>query len=387
MIDRLRAGLVAGLAALLFLFSGVPVRAADVAELLKTINAVGPEGQGNAAAAEAVKELSQTPASQIVSLLTALDAATPRSKNALRAAIQTVAQKAGRKLPASGIETFVQETKHDPAGRKLAFDLLLNVDATAADRLVPGMIDDPSAELRRLAVQRLIEAADKLAAEKKDDEAKAAYQKAMQAVRDSDQITVVIAKLSAYGEKVNLTRHLGFLTKWSVIGPFDNREKKGFDVAYPPEKGVDLAAEVEGKDGMKVKWVPFEAPADVNVPEKCGTVDLNKALGKNKGAIIYAVTEFESPRAQTVEFRLGTFNAWKVWLNGEFVFGREEYHRGERLDQYKLPVKLKAGTNQILIKVCENEQTEEWAQDFLFRLRVCDQVGTAIHPVDKTASR
>ena len=36
------------------------------------------------------------------------------------------------------------------------------------------------------------------------------------------------------------------------------------------------------------------------------------------------------------------------------------------------------GTNVILLKICQNEQTESWAQDWEFQLRVCDGLGTAV---------
>ncbi|MEZ5327020.1 MAG: hypothetical protein R3F19_18375 [Verrucomicrobiales bacterium] len=34
----------------------------------------------------------------------------------------------------------------------------------------------------------------------------------------------------------------------------------------------------------------------------------------------------------------GSKNAWKIWLNGELIFGRDEYHRGAAIDQIPLPV-------------------------------------------------
>jgi hypothetical protein len=61
------------------------------------------------------------------------------------------------------------------------------------------------------------------------------------------------------------------------------------------------------------------------------------------------------------------------------VFGRDEYHRGREIDQYTMPVRLKAGKNTLLVKVCQNEQRESWTQEWDFQIRVCDPTGTAIH--------
>jgi hypothetical protein len=41
---------------------------------------------------------------------------------------------------------------------------------------------------------------------------------------------------------------------------------------------------------------------------------------------------------------------------------------------------LTAGMNVILLKVCQNEQTEDWAQDWKFQLRVSDSSGAAVEP-------
>jgi hypothetical protein len=48
-----------------------------------------------------------------------------------------------------------------------------------------------------------------------------------------------------------------------------------------------------------------------------------------------------------------------------------------------MPVKLKKGANQILVKCCQNEQTETWTVEWEFQLRVCDATGTAILATDR----
>ena len=48
------------------------------------------------------------------------------------------------------------------------------------------------------------------------------------------------------------------------------------------------------------------------------------------------------------------------------------------MDVYQVPAKLKAGSNRILLKICQNEQEQTWAQRYQFNLRVCDKTGTAV---------
>ncbi|MFO0928985.1 MAG: hypothetical protein U0736_18520 [Gemmataceae bacterium] len=49
-----------------------------------------------------------------------------------------------------------------------------------------------------------------------------------------------------------------------------------------------------------------------------------------------------------------------------------------RIDQYTIRVALRKGLNTLLLKVCQNEQSENWAQDWKFQLRVCDAVGAGV---------
>src|SRR5205823_650133 len=107
-------------------------------------------------------------------------------------------------------------------------------------------------------------------------------------------------------------------------------------------------------------------------------VDLNKALGKQKGAVAYAHAVIVSPRARPVQVRAGSINAIKVFLNGKEIFAREEYHHGRWFDQYVARGELREGRNELLVKVCQNEQSEAWAQDWNFQLRLCDPAGAAV---------
>jgi hypothetical protein len=55
-----------------------------------------------------------------------------------------------------------------------------------------------------------------------------------------------------------------------------------------------------------------------------------------------------------------------------------------RIDQYRAQAKLQPGTNRLLLKICQNEQTEDWAQRWSFQLRVCDSTGTAVLPLNNS---
>lgn len=357
---------------------------ATPAELITRIQSVGTEGANHAAAIAAVKELSKAPPSALPDILKSFDAASPIASNWLRAAFETIADRAlrAKQLDARTLEALVVERNNNASARRLAYEWLVKVDNTAADRLIPGMLQDANAEFRRDAVARLLSAGTKqFDAGQKEDAAKALKQALLGAV-DDDQVKAIVKPLRELGETVDLQKHFGFVTAWKLIGPFDNTGMKGFDVVYPPEKELKFDAKYPGKGEDEAVWKEFATE------DEYGMVNLAKALAPHKGAITYATAEFQSPAAQSVEIRLGTPNAWKLWVNGELAFARDEYHRGTQLDQYKVPVKLKAGRNVILLKVCQNEQTEEWAQDWKYQLRVCTKAGSAVLPTDvKTSQR
>ena len=78
--------------------------AASIEEQLATLNAVGPEGAGSAAARDAWRQLSTADTSALPKILTALDKAGPLAANWMRSSFDTIAERqlrSGGKLPAT----------------------------------------------------------------------------------------------------------------------------------------------------------------------------------------------------------------------------------------------------------------------------------------------
>lgn len=360
-------------------FPGVAL-SAEFDDALKSVLAIDHEGKGSAEAQRAMKTLSSAEAGQIPAILKSFDGANPLAGNYLRAAVEAVADRTlrgGGKLPTAAMKTFIEDRKRDSRARSLAFDWLKQADKPLAESLVPGMIDDPSPELRREAVARLIKAGD----EEKDAETSTKrYEEALVGAVDEDQVKSLVEKLKKHGKTVDIQKHFGFLTHWKIVGPFDNKGLKGFAAEYPPEKEVDFAAKYEGQLG-EVSW------SDLATKDDYGILDVAKEIKPYKGAVMYLATDFTAERAQAVELRLGTPNAWKVWVNGKPLFAREEYHRGMAVDQYTVPAEFKAGKNVILVKLCQNEQEQDWAQRYQLQLRVCDASGSAVRAADAVARK
>lgn len=346
----------------------------DLQDALAKVKAVGPKGAGNAAASNAWAELSEAQASSLPTILTALDDANPLAANWLRSLVDSIGERelaAGRPLPLADFESFVLDQSHAPRSRAVAYQWLLEGDPAAADRLVPGFLHDPSVEFRRLAVARLLTQAESSAKDNKKDDAKSIYTEALSGARDLDQVEEIANKLKELGQEIDLNKHFGFITKWWIIGPFDNVGGKGYAQVFPPEATFDPKASYDGKTGP-VLWQEHASNDPI------GVIDFNKALVKASGVTAYAYAEFESPVEREADFRVVCICACKLWLNGQLIDESEVYHSGAAFDQYVSRGKLLKGKNTILVKVCQNEQTEEWAQDWRFKLRVCDASGTAI---------
>jgi len=353
--------------------------AASVSDSIKTIRAVGPEGQGNAAAAKAWKSLAQANAAALPEILRAMKDSSPLSANWLRAAVDTIADRGG-KLPQQALLDFIADQKQEPRARRLAFELIQKSNPKLADKLIPGLINDPSVELRRDAVAHVLEAGTAKQTAKQTQAAVSDFRKALDAARDIDQIQAATTALRQLNQKVDLPRHFGFLMHWNVIGPFDNTERKGFATVFPPEKKIDFTASYEGKAG-KVEWSEFITA------DEYGMVDINKAYpGPGDGlkeVTAFAYTEYTAAGASPAQLRLGCKNAWKIWHNDQLVFSRDEYHRGIRIDQYQLDINLTKGRNTFLVKLCQNEQQQSWTKQWQFQLRVCDATGTAVLAADR----
>ncbi len=355
------------------LFASV-LPAADVDSLVKAIRSVDRESRGTREANKAVLELSQQDVVAIPAVLAAFRGANPLAVNYLRGAVEAIADrtlKSQKPLPTETLERLIRDSEQDPRARRLAFELVSRVDATASDRIIPDMLLDPSPEFRRDAVARLINTAEQQLKDKNADAAKASYKKALSGATDEDQVKAIAKQLKELKEEIDLKKHFGFLTDWQFIGPFDNVGLIGFDTVYPPEEKLDLTAKYAGQKG-EVVWSKFATDHEF------GIFNVAKTIAPHKGAAMFGTTEFHSPAARVVELRLGTPNAWKIWLNGELLFGRDEYHRGMAIDQYRVRAELKPGTNIILLKLCQNEQTDDWAQRYEFQLRVADLSGLGI---------
>ncbi|MCS6850063.1 MAG: VCBS repeat-containing protein [Gemmataceae bacterium] len=139
------------------------------------------------------------------------------------------------------------------------------------------------------------------------------------------------------------------LGRWFLNGPWDNTDGKGFDRVYPPEEGVDLAKVYPGKNNEPAAWreakfVDGQVNSLLNIlkPEF------------NRWTAVYLYREITCAAPMELPVSLGSDDTLTVWLNGQKLLA-ENVYRGVGPDQSRLTLKLRAGKNALLLKICQGD--------------------------------
>ncbi|HMF11387.1 MAG TPA: hypothetical protein VKE94_03755, partial [Gemmataceae bacterium] len=135
-----------------------------------------------------------------------------------------------------------------------------------------------------------------------------------------------------------------FEGKWFYLGPFDNADNKGFDIVYPPEKEIDLKKHYADKEGKQIGWKEFRR-------FRIDRINDLKLFPNPDFSCIYLFHEIEEKTAITMPISLGSDDGLAVWLNGERILA-DNVVRSAAQDQNQVDLKLKAGKNRLLVKVC-----------------------------------
>ncbi len=377
--------------AFLLIALAVPAaRADEVADLLAAVAKVRVTGEGSAEARAAAERLGRLGPDALPRLLSAMDGANVVAVNWYRTAYeQIVARELARpqpQLPIADLQNYVKDSRHNGRARRLVLELLDRQTPDFGRELLPRLLDDP--EFRGDAVDLALAAGDKAkaVADKSTSglrldarrAAVEAYRRAFRHARDSSQVIRAAQSLRSLGETVSIIDHLGLVTDWYLVGPFDAPEFTGFDKVFPPEEKpgepIDPKATFTGKAGKPIGWRRHETT------DTLGQLNLIQAIASVKEAVGYAYTEVESPREQRVDLRCGADDNLTVWLNGQRVFARRQWLNGTRLDRFIAPVTLRQGKNILLVKICQGPQHKnpDVPNNWSLQLRLCDTEGAGV---------
>ncbi|MCC7495473.1 MAG: SUMF1/EgtB/PvdO family nonheme iron enzyme [Fimbriimonadaceae bacterium] len=129
---------------------------------------------------------------------------------------------------------------------------------------------------------------------------------------------------------------------WQECGPlFAPQGKTSYQTAYPPQQGVQLQQTVPNGRGQQARWA-----ARPNYPD--GQVN-NLRSGDASATFLYRTLTV--PTARPLRVYLGSDDGLAVWLNGVQVHGND-VPRGCAPNQDVLDLALRAGRNELLLKVC-----------------------------------
>ncbi len=146
------------------------------------------------------------------------------------------------------------------------------------------------------------------------------------------------------------------MSKWHYLGPLENNNSFTFNTSFPFEKKIDLKAEYEGKNKHMIRCQEKDF-ADGAV------VDLlpHSPIKNWAGCLLYRTIEVDKDMELDASF--GSDDTIVARLNGERVVNDPSY-RGCAPDQNLAKLKLKAGKNDLMIKIGQGDG--DWA--FYFRL-------------------
>lgn len=143
----------------------------------------------------------------------------------------------------------------------------------------------------------------------------------------------------------------GWLQLFHLVGPFDHTDYKGLDAVYPPERRIDVGAKWAGKTGP-VKWSTTKWRWPTKPVATPHFVDLTRVFEPRDFVVAYAIAYVWAPTETPAVVLLGTDDECKLWLNGRLLHSYTK-PRPPQPDEDKVSVRLRAGWNTILLKVCQ----------------------------------
>ena len=347
-----------------------------VAEQLAAIARVGQLGAGSSEARVARDALALRGAEILPALFMAMDTKNVVAANWYRTVYEEIVERPASAEAIKKQQAFLVEYAADArrAGRprRLALALIERSEPGFTQKWIAERLGDP--EFGYEAVAHALTTGEQALREKHNEQALSEFRKAFDFARDGVQVSQAAAKLKTLGETVDTIKHLGLVVNWWLVGPFEAPQKTGFALVFEPEQKVDLAASYMGKAGKTIGWLPHHSS------DKLGQLNLIDAIATTREAVAYAYAEVDLPQAMKAQVRCGADDNCTVWLNGEKIFGRDQWQNGTRFDRFITPINLLAGRNTLLVKICQGPQSRdpESPNPWSLQLRLCDEQGRGI---------
>jgi hypothetical protein len=129
-----------------------------------------------------------------------------------------------------------------------------------------------------------------------------------------------------------------FIGRWSCQGPF------------PKPFATDRLG---GEAAFTAQLPPIGAWAPCDLDLVGFGTNLAQLFGGSNDCFVYLATVIDSPIEQSAELLVGSDDGVAVWLNGESYLDHLDVARGVTVDQERVRVSLRAGSNVLLLKVSQ----------------------------------
>jgi hypothetical protein len=164
----------------------------------------------------------------------------------------------------------------------------------------------------------------------------------------------------------------GFLTDWEVAGPYTQSDKRAVDLLDIPF-GPELSEE-------DLRWRPMSVEVTEIDGQDTAHLNLERYLNDHPCQVAYLRTTIPSDRDQVLRLDIRSDDAVKAWLNGQLIHANNTM-RGIDVGPDAITVKLKKGTNHLMLKVTQ----DLWGWGAVVQLgsdkAVCPQpAGRTVHP-------
>lgn len=157
------------------------------------------------------------------------------------------------------------------------------------------------------------------------------------------------------------------VNQWQYCGVFENLNKSGIDIPYPPETIAYSKKDFNANSNGFINWF---TPSYL----KNSAYQFFANHSEYGSGINYAQTFFNLPTEKTLIFKVGLGNSAKIWLNDVLIFHEPE-QRITELDAHSIKVKVPKGNNRLLVKVNNGSYS-------YFIMRVFDENNKLIIPTE-----
>ena len=175
------------------------------------------------------------------------------------------------------------------------------------------------------------------------------------------------AAVEARGE-TSVLDGLGIPPCWWVVGPFPNRQGRGWKAVHVSETWPNLKMEINGTEYHgalgPTHWQRVDTP-------QTAYVDLSRLVAGGVEIQAYAATWVEAPEQIEAVIRFGCDDTGRIWMNGKLIHESNTERIGVP-DEDTIRVTLPEGRTQLLLKI------GNYRGGYGFYFRITDEAGAEI---------